>query len=163
MPFDDTSRRLPVRRYSVMTGHPPVELQIADQVRTATGYTLGRATVDGARLIALSPRVQSSAAAASGPVIPGLVHSTSAGRLLRVLRWLARGGGRLPYSVELMRFAGLPNVNEVSHAMAKLVGLGAIREWNGVREGGPKGERIVTLVHSSVVLRTAGAPAEIVP
>lgn len=48
--------RLRPRRRVVLTGHPPPERQIADQVRTSGGYTLGRATVEGARIAPVGAR-----------------------------------------------------------------------------------------------------------
>ena len=44
-----TPRRRPVN-WSVATGHPPPEVQIASQVRSATGMTFGRASHDGAKM-----------------------------------------------------------------------------------------------------------------
>lgn len=43
------------RRIIYYTGHPPPLRQVAAQVRTVTGYTAGRSTVDGPALRPLPP------------------------------------------------------------------------------------------------------------
>ena len=169
MRFDDTSRRLPVRRYSIATGHPPVLMQIADQVRCATGYTLGRATVEGARQVLLP----SAMAARCGlPVKPAAVAApkqapaeelpgSQVERLLGVLRRLGDLNQTLPGSGALAEMAQI-NPNYVATAFHTLASRGYLREWFSPAAG-PRTERIVVLLPSGAVLRTAGAPAGIVP
>lgn len=50
---DDTKARIVIateRGYSIRTGHPSPASQVANQVRCATGYTLGISTLDGPRV-----------------------------------------------------------------------------------------------------------------
>lgn len=49
---------LPSGRYVIYTGHPPPLLQIAGQVRTPTGFTVGVPSADGPKLIALAFTLQ---------------------------------------------------------------------------------------------------------
>lgn len=183
MPFDDTSRRLPVRRYSIATGHPPVLMQIADQVRCATGYTLGRATVEGARQVLLAraaaPTIGAPVKPASAPVPtaaapvlpaaqaavhpgPGRAPSAQMERLLDVLHGFAARGETLPGSTVLAERAQIVPAY-VATAIHRLAARGLLREWQGDGARGAASQRIVVLLPSGAVLRTAGAPAGIVP
>ncbi|MBW4089918.1 MAG: hypothetical protein HIU82_02245 [Proteobacteria bacterium] len=178
MPFD-APRRRSCTPYTVPTGHPPPAQQVANQVRTATGYTLGRATPEGPRIAFLAPRgaplslaavIRAGggvAAQALDGAAPGEASAAASGaapeRLLARLRKIAAlGDWLLPPMGALGRSVGLPDIRGLQSAFLALQRRGDIRLWSGTMKQ-YRGQRVVVLCASGAVLRTVDAPRGIMP
>ncbi len=171
VPNSAPARRILVA-YTRPTGHPPPAEQVRNQVRTATGYTLGRATPEGPRIAVIGVRAVPLAAVArlrapSSLPTPGAPETgLLADRLLAFLEALAAAGSGLPlFRVIAAEIGASPGndagVNAVYDAMRRLESTGEIRVWRGSKDN-HFGQRIIGLRDGGIV-RSARAPEGIVP
>ena len=146
----------------VYTGHPPVAQQIANQVRTGSGFTYGVATPDGARLAFVRPAGALRAPEPVAPPEPPPAAKSAVYRdalpgswceaLLRHLRQMERDGGALQPTRYGRMFSHhwLGNL----HAMQ---GRGVLTFWRN--EGRFVTALAVRLAGSDIVMKSDNVPA----
>jgi hypothetical protein len=139
----------------IYTGHPPVLQQIANQVRSGSGMTLGRATSDGPAMPAV---FTSNRIPVKEPRV-GFVAALppAADRLLTRLREIDRIGGALPSRRELYGEFG----TQLLRLLQVIETAGHIGLWLAMPG---EGSGIVLQVTGSAnYLRTPGVPPHIRP
>lgn len=151
------------------TGAPPPLVQIADQARSSSGATYGRA----ARLTpswhraAVGRTVQPRVVAPAEPVVappfsPGSDHGHDAELLLDLLRQIAGRGERLPRLADLaIRLVGEGRTGVASmvhNRLRAMAGSGVIK-WAYGGSGPHHGEMVIRIAACGSELRTARAPA----
>ena len=139
----------------IMTGHPPVAVQLAGQVRSATGATYAP------RMLAISPRTRPAddiaPAAAPEPLVeidPKVRHVILIDHLLN----LVRGEGPLPSCQAMAQDLGEGwDPTKVSHSLTTLGRSGRIKIWWGSAVG-LRGKHIIRIPGEARELRSKGVP-----
>lgn len=162
MPFDSTPLVRPGKpaRYVRYTGHPPPERQIANQVRSSSGVTFGRATADGARLYALPSRLTGFGSAPSqlrAALEEALPADRSCRELLGALLDLERAGTKLPGCEALAGILG-----DDWNAQRVRRGLDALADAGHIVQDVRHRDRALKIRGSDVVLRTKAYGGDLV-
>lgn len=153
--------------YVRWTGYPPPSEQIARQVRSATGMTLGAVVgKDGptAPWISASPARRADdrpvPLAVADDVAGDDAHASCAVRLMAVLQQLTESRAALPMIRDLASAAGLTHTM-MTRTLRNLHKRGGATVWIGV-DHGCRGEYAIRLPGYDHLLRSKGAPPEII-
>lgn len=169
MAFDGIALRRPTeitaRGYTILTGHPPVAQQIADQVRSSSGMTYGRARPGGGpammplcftspRIAEVAPRVIAPDPAPAADPEPRV---SSPDRLLADLLGMEAGGTTLlPDRPELVRRFG----RQVVRRLGVLADRQRLKFWAAHQsDRSCIGAVIIRMAGSEREMRTANAPS----
>jgi hypothetical protein len=138
----------------ILTGYPPVEVQLADQVRSATGMTYGVRTPDGAKMASafMSNRITQPVLAEREPAAAELQLTGETLRLYRMLQTLDAARASIPDRTLIREHFGHMFVLLIR----RIVRAELAEFWDGRTK--KSGAMALRLKGSSHIMRTADAP-----